>query len=162
MCRYLYRRCLGKPALQDVKCTQAPISVLRHYGSWLTLGRSHFSSVLSAPAKRMQVGGHDVTPEVCSAVVLVTLITQQQQLPAGGDDGGYPEAFGFALHTYLELHAWREAGLQAQVDLEGNAGTTHCYTLTGGWRIGLSTTCIISGEISAVRTFLFSQSESTD
>lgn len=38
----------------------------------------------------MEVSRHDVTPEVGAAVVVVTFVSQEEQLATGGDDGGHP------------------------------------------------------------------------
>lgn len=58
--------------------------------------------LLPAPTQRVKVGRHDVTPEVSAAVVLVSLVAQEQQLPTGGDDGGHPvRPVGLASHAYL-------------------------------------------------------------
>lgn len=58
--------------------------------SSLTLGGSHGFALLQAPAQGVEVSRHDVTPEVGAAVVVVTFVSQEEQLATGGDDGGHP------------------------------------------------------------------------
>lgn len=67
----------------------------------------------------MQLGRHDVAPEVGLAVVAVAAVAQQQQLAAGGDDGGHPVGVAAALVGHLQLHAGLEAALQAGLHLTG-------------------------------------------
>lgn len=70
----------------------------------------------------MQLGRHDVAPEVGLAVVAVAAVAQQQQLAAGGDDGGHPVGVAAALVGHLQLHAGLEAALQAGLHLTGGGG----------------------------------------
>lgn len=67
--------------------------------------------VQGAPAHRVQLRRHDVAPEVGLAVVAVAAEAQQQQLPAGGDDGGHPEGVRAAPVGHLQLHAGLKAAL---------------------------------------------------
>lgn len=75
--------------------------------------------VLGAPAHRVQLGRHDITPEVGLAVLAVAAVAQQQQLAAGGDDGGHPVRVRAALVGHFQLHARLEAALQAELHLTG-------------------------------------------
>lgn len=75
--------------------------------------------VLGAPAHRVQVGRHDITPEVGLAVLAVAAEAQQQQLAACGDDGGHPVRVRAALVGHFQLHARLEAALQADLHLRG-------------------------------------------
>ena len=96
----------------------------------LTLRRSHWLPVLSAPAQRVEVRVPDVTPEVCSSVVVVTLVAQQQQLATGGDDGGHPVGLvRLRTHTHLQTHPWSQPCLQATVHLRGREGCVCGYTI---------------------------------
>lgn len=75
--------------------------------------------MLTAPAQRVEVCRHDVTPEVCPAVILVALVAQQQQLATCGDDVGHPvRAVGLGAHAHLQLHARCQSCLQALVHLK--------------------------------------------
>lgn len=75
--------------------------------------------VLGAPAHRVQLGRHDVTPEVGLAVLAVAAVAQQQQLSAGSDDGGHPVCVWAVLVGHFQLHARLEAALQADLHLTG-------------------------------------------
>lgn len=85
----------------------------------LTLWCPHGLAMLAAPAQRVEVRRHDVAPEVGATVVLVALVPQQQQLATCGDDVSHPvRAVGLRAHAHLQLHARRQARLQALVHLK--------------------------------------------
>lgn len=73
--------------------------------------------VLRAPSHRVQLGGHDITPEVSLAVVSVAAEAQQQQLAARGDDGGHPVGVRAVFIGHLQLHAGLEAALKTDLHL---------------------------------------------
>lgn len=104
------------------KSTQVPARTFRGHER-LAVG--------GAPAHRVQLGRHDVTPEVGLAVVAVAAVAQQQQLAAGGDDGGHPVgvAAAAALVGHFQLHAGLKAALKAGLHLLGAA---HGKTLKKG------------------------------
>lgn len=89
-----------------------------------TFGGHEGLVVLGAPAHWVQLGRHDVAPEVGFAVVAVAAVAQQQQLAAGGDDGGHPVGVAAALVGHLQLHAGLEAALQAGLHLMGGGHAT--------------------------------------
>lgn len=84
-----------------------------------TFGGHEGLVVLGAPAHRVQLGRHDVAPEIRLAVVAVAAEAQQQQLAARGDDGGHPVGVWAALIGHFQLHAGLEAALQADLHLGG-------------------------------------------
>ena len=59
----------------------------------------------------MQVSGHDVTPEIRLPVFSIAAEAKQQELAAGGDDGGYPVSVRAALIGHFKLHPRLEATL---------------------------------------------------
>lgn len=75
--------------------------------------------VLGAPAHRVQLGCHDVAPEVGFAVLAVAAEAQQQQLATRGDNSGHPVCVRVALIGHFQLHTRLEAALQADLHLGG-------------------------------------------
>lgn len=65
----------------------------------------------------MQLGRHDIAPEVGLAVVAIAAEAQQKQLAACGDDGRHPVRVRVALIGHFQLHAGLEAALQADLHL---------------------------------------------
>lgn len=106
-------RCDIKPAVRAVACA-LPARTFRGHECLVVGG---------APADWVQLGRHDVAPEVGLAVVAVAAVAQQQQLATGSDDGGHPvgvaAAAAAALVSHLQLHARLEAALQAGFHLLG-------------------------------------------
>lgn len=84
-----------------------------------TFGGHEGLIVQGAPAHRVQLGRHDVAPEVGLAVLAVAAEAQQQQLAARGDNGGHPVRVRVALIGHLQLHTRLEAALQADLHLTG-------------------------------------------
>lgn len=88
-----------------------------------------------APANWVQLGRHDVAPEVGLAVLAVAAVAEQQQLTTGSDDGGHPVGVAAtataALVGHLQLHAGLEAALQAGFHLSGAgcSGTLNSHEL---------------------------------
>ena len=74
--------------------------------------------VLRAPPHGVQVCNHHITPEVSPAVLPVSTVTQQQQLPAGGDDRGHPVRVRVLLVGHLQLHPRLEVALNADLNLK--------------------------------------------
>lgn len=85
---------------------------------WPTFGGRQRLVVEGAPAHWVQLRRHDVAPEVGLTLVAVAAEAQQQQLPAGGDDGGHPVGVRAAAVGHLQLHPRLEAALQAGLHLE--------------------------------------------
>jgi len=84
-----------------------------------TFGGHERLAVLGAPAHRVQLCCHDITPEVGLAVVAVAAVAQQKQLATCGDDGGHPVCVRAVPIGYLQFHAWLEAALEAGFHLSG-------------------------------------------
>lgn len=83
----------------------------------LTIWRHQDLVVLRAPAHGVQVCCHHVAPEVCPALVPVAAVAQQQELPAGGDDGSHPVRVWVALVGHFQFHPWLETALKADFNL---------------------------------------------
>lgn len=102
-----------------------------------TFGGRQGLVVEGAPAHRVQLRRHHVAPEVGLALVAVAAEAQQQQLPAGGDDGGHPVGVRAAAVGHLQLHPGLEAALQAGLHLHATQ-LCWCFRRRGYAQVALS------------------------
>ena len=73
--------------------------------------------ILLTPPNGVQVSLPDVTPEVCSPVLPIAIIAEEEQLLTGGNDGGDPVSFRICFHNHLQFHPRSKSILQACVHL---------------------------------------------
>lgn len=88
--------------------------------------------VLCAPPHRVQICYHHVAPEIGPAVLAITTVAQEQQLPAGGDDGGHPVRVWVVLIGHFQFHPRLEVALKADFNLweRRNMGKMLLYQTT--------------------------------
>ena len=73
--------------------------------------------ILLTPPNGVEVSLPDVTPEVCSPVVPVAIVAEEEQLLTGGNDGGNPVGFRIGFHNHLQFHPRSKSILQTCVHL---------------------------------------------
>ena len=113
----MLRRCEN---LKTVDSLNFPTSIPHHILIWriaITFWGFEGLFILFTPPNGIEVSLPDVTPEVCSAILPVAIVPEEEQLLTGGNDGGNPVGFRISFHSHLQFHPRSKSILQTCVHL---------------------------------------------